>query len=196
MRQAVAGLLVVFTLAIGSPMVGASPSDATVLGQLVNAGGRGETGQSVELVRDGVVVATTVTMADGEFIFGGIAPGTYIVRTMMNNRAAGVRVSVNAGESRPVTVVLPSLATASPIVAGGISLFTSALLSGGTVVTNTVFTNAIAKNDLQFVTEVNNDFGLISNFIQQIQGQFATNSVNGAAEFIARNFHVGPYSTQ
>lgn len=189
MRQVVIGFLVALTLAIGSPMVGANPSAATLLGQLVDAGGRGEIGQSVQLVRDGVVITATETTANGEFIFSGVEPGTYVVRTTMNNRTAGTRVSVSAGESRPVTVVLPSLATASPAAGPIISIFTQVLTSTGVGVSSSLFSRLQQTADLQFIGGLDNaDY---SAFFRSIQGQL------GTVDFSAftRTFHIGPYGT-
>jgi len=114
MRRLVAGVLVVATVAFGVPMVGsANGTTANVIGQLVDAGGRGAEARRVELVRDGVVVGSAVTNTGGNFVFGSIAPGTYTVRTIANGQPAGLMVTVKAGETAPVLVVLPSMATAS-----------------------------------------------------------------------------------
>jgi hypothetical protein len=167
------GLFVVLTLAIGAPFVGADPSAATVLGQLVDAGGRGAVGRSVELVRDGAVVATTVTAVGGEFMFVGIAPGSYVVRTMVNNHAAGLKVSVNAGETAPVTVVLPSLATASPAVGPIAAIFLQSLTFVGGTIVNPIFTQVQKFDDQVFFQQ----FG-----IQEVLD-------------VQRFFRVGPYGS-
>lgn len=186
MRQVVTGLLVLLTIAIGAPMAGADPSTAALIGQVVDAGGRGAVGRSVELVRDGAVVSTAVTAASGEFRFAGIAPGSYVVRTMVNNQAAGTRISVNAGESIPVTVVLPSLATASPQVGALFGVFTSSIMSGTMAITNSVFTNSKKLEDLEFISDI--PLLTVQNFLNQFQNSFN-------ADQLARLIHVGPYST-
>jgi len=114
MRRLVAGVLVIATLAFGVPTIGsANGTTANLVGQLVDVGGRGADAKRVELVRDGVVVSSAVTTAGGHFVFGSIAPGTYTVRSIANGQAAGLMVTVKAGETAPVLVVLPSMATAS-----------------------------------------------------------------------------------
>jgi hypothetical protein len=113
MRKFVAGLLAVLTMAVGVPVVTANGATASVVGQIVDAGGRGSAGLTVELLRDGAVVSSTVTIYGGNFTFSSIAPGNYLVRTTVNSRPAGVSVSLRSGESTPVLVVLPSMATAS-----------------------------------------------------------------------------------
>ena len=186
MRQVVTGLLVLLTVTIGAPMVGADPSAATLIGQVVDAGGRGSVGRSVELVRDGAVVSTAVTAASGEFQFAGIAPGSYVVRTMVNNQPAGTRISVNAGQSIPVTVVLPSLATASPQIGAGVGALLSMGMSGTMALTNQMFTKAMQDGDVEFLDGIS--LPIIQNFIRKYEPFFP--NIN-----FRDTFHIGPYGT-
>jgi hypothetical protein len=182
MRQFVTALLVLVTLAIGAPLVGADQSAAALTGQLVDAGGRGVVGQPVDLVRDGAVVTSTVTTVNGEFMFTGVAPGSYVVRTMVNNHSAGTRIAVKAGESIPVTVVLPSLATASPVVGPLASFITSVTLSSGVALTNSVWIAAQKINDGAFIQNIN---------LTQIQNFLNNSGLIGAIDGIK----IGPYGT-
>ena len=114
MRRLVAGSLAALMLMFGVPVVGtANGSTASVLGQVVDAGGRASSGQTVELVLNGAVIGTTVTVGDGRFTFSNLVPGTYQVRTMVNNQPAGLQLSLKAGEAAQAVVVLPSMATSA-----------------------------------------------------------------------------------
>lgn len=113
MRRLIAVSLTALMLTLGLPLVGtANGTAASVFGQVVDAGGRGSSATTVELLRNGAVIGSTVTSFDGRFSMNGITPGTYVVRTMVNGRPSGVQVSLKAGESAPVLVVLPSMVTA------------------------------------------------------------------------------------
>lgn len=114
MRRFIASSLTAVMLTLGVPLIGsANGTAASVMGQVVDASGRGSSGMTVELLKDGAMLGSTVSGADGRFTMNGIAPGTYVVRTMVQGRQAGVQVSLKAGESAPVVVVLPSMVTAA-----------------------------------------------------------------------------------
>jgi hypothetical protein len=124
-----------------------------------------------------------MTAASGEFTFVGVAPGNYVVRTMANNQAAGTRIAVNAGQSIPVTVVLPSLATASPQSSIFTSFFISLLSSGGMAAANEIFTQA----------QESNDFAFISSLVTEQYATFFADLINN--ESFERIMRIGPYTT-
>lgn len=141
MRRLVAGSLAALMLMFGVPVVGlANGSAATVLGQVVDAGGRASSGQTVELVQNGAVLRVTVTTADGRFTFSSIAPGTYQVRTMVKNQPAGVQLSLKAGEAAQAVVVLPSMVTSAAQ-----AQFASLLASLSTTVAGTTMATVVSE---------------------------------------------------
>lgn len=141
MRRLVAASLAALMLMFGVPVVGiANGSGATVLGQVVDAGGRASSGKTVELVLNGAVISVAVTTADGRFTFNSIAPGTYQVRTMVNNQPAGVQLSLKAGEAAQAVVVLPSMATSAAQ-----AQFASLLASLSTTVAGTAMATVVAE---------------------------------------------------
>lgn len=114
MRRLIASSLAGLMLTLGVPLVGsANGATANVVGQVVDASGRGSESTRVELLLNGAAIGTTTTSSGGSFMFTGIVPGTYVVRTMVNGQPAGVQVSLKAGQNAPVVVVLPSLMTAA-----------------------------------------------------------------------------------
>lgn len=114
MRRLIASSLSALLLTLGVPLAGtANGTAASVFGQLVDAGGRGSSGMTVELLKNGATIGSTVSGSDGRFTMNGIAPGTYVVRTVVNGQPAGVQVTLKPGETAPVIVVLPSMVTAA-----------------------------------------------------------------------------------
>lgn len=111
MRKLIALALAVATLSMGAPTAALAQSAArfgSVSGEAVDAGGRAMQGLRVELVQAGVVVQTTTTGLSGTYSFANVPAGDYIVRVMVNDMPAGVRVAVTAGVPATATIVVPS----------------------------------------------------------------------------------------
>src|SRR5689334_6329661 len=86
MRKSLISMLAVAAVALVFPSVGSAQGSArstTLIGQVVDAGGRGSSGRVVELVSDGVVVGTTRSGYTGEFMFAVGSAGSYTVRTIV-----------------------------------------------------------------------------------------------------------------
>src|SRR5689334_9695260 len=121
MRKLFASALVLLTMTFGVPaglfaQTPASAQGSTVTGQTVDAAGRALPSLHVELVRDGQVLQTVTTDSRGAWLFANVAPGVYVVRTVVNGQTAGVRVVVEAGQLvANQTIVAPTAATASPV---------------------------------------------------------------------------------
>jgi hypothetical protein len=162
MRRFIASSFVALMLTLGLPFVGtANGTAASVFGQVVDAGGRGSGGTRVELLMYGAAVGTTTTSSDGRFIFSGIVPGTYVVRAMVKGQPAGLQVSLKAGESAPLLVVLPSMVTAQAQVQLASLLAnlstTLAGVAGATVVTEAVAEAAEDEDNDKIVDAIENN---------------------------------------
>lgn len=171
-------LVAVLSIAIVFPSLGSAQSrSTTLLGQIVDAGGRGSAGRHVELVSDGVVVGTTTTSYDGRFMFA-VSTGSFVVRTMINGHVAGTRVSVGTGGSAPMAlIVLPSAVTSSPQIGAAVSTGISALASissvAATAVTSTLVTSISTKNDDEILaspTTQQQVVDLIRSIVAQVTG--------------------------
>ena len=114
MRKLVALSIIAMSLLFGAPSAVLAQSAGSISGEAVDAGGRGVTQQRVELVQNGHVLQTTMTVAGGAFTFANVAPGDYIVRVMINNQPAGIKVSLASGSAiANATIVTPSAAKPS-----------------------------------------------------------------------------------
>jgi hypothetical protein len=158
MRQSIAVLLSILTLTLGTPqiLVAQAPlvKTAAVRGELVDGGGRAVAGARIELVSQQRVVATTVSDSDGGFTFSGLAAADYVVRTMANGQPAGVRVSASTERVTVATIVLPSVATASPAVIAAIApSLLSTLAVASAVVMNQAVVLQSADSDRTEVLE-------------------------------------------
>lgn len=122
-RRSIALLLAVSMLTVGAPATGlaqAPGSTGTIAGEAVDAGGRGLPGLRVELVQAGVVVQTTTTGLSGAYAFTNVPAGDYVVRVVVNEMPAGIRVSLApGGRVADATIVVPSAVAPSnpPIIA-------------------------------------------------------------------------------
>lgn len=134
MRRLVALSLIALSLSFGAPTALLAQSAGSISGEAVDAGGRGVAQQRVELVQNGVVLQTTMTVAGGAFSFASVAPGDYVVRVMINNTPAGIRVSVAPGHGTTnATIVTPSAAKPSGPFLGAILV--PLLIAGGVAAT-------------------------------------------------------------
>jgi hypothetical protein len=156
MRSALTAVFSAVLIAVCVPLVGdAQGSTATVAGQIVSASGVGQSGLTVDLVSEGMVVSSTVTIGDGHFRFLGLPAGNYVVRTTMNGQPIGVKVSATAGATAPALIVLPSVAKASPgvIVAAIAPALASIAATTASVIANTVAINQAENGDVTFVAQ-------------------------------------------
>ena len=113
-------VLVLLTASLGLPVSGyaqtkSSASLGTISGETMDAGGRALANQRVELLRDSQVFNSTTSNSRGEWSFANVAAGEYVVRTVVNGKVAGARVSVTPGQMMVrAMIVAPSAAAASP----------------------------------------------------------------------------------
>jgi len=201
LRKFVAVLLSAVALTFGAPVVGIAqskaPSTSVVRGQVVDAGGRGATGLSVELVREGFAVATTVSGPDGHFSFAGVPAANYVVRTMVNGRPSGVRVAVVAGEAtQTALLVLPSVATASPAVVAiiGVNGILTTVTVALSVIAGEVVVEVQKSNDEEtlFETRAEAQAFVTAQVVEQL-GLAANNPVAATIiNQIVNNIPVGP----
>jgi hypothetical protein len=179
MRKSLTSMLAVAAIALGFPTVGNAQSSGrstTLIGQVVDAGGRGSSGRTVELVSDGVVVGTTTSTYTGQFMFAVGSAGSYVVRTMVNGHPAGIRVAVRAGENPPMALlVLPSTAAASYqgiFISTAINAAVSAASAGATITVSAVATQLAQKNDDELLSDPATQAQVIQ-VLQQIVQQLA-----------------------
>lgn len=123
----------------------------SISGRAVNAAGGAVANQRVDLVRGGQVVSVATTSTQGTWSFGNVAPGEYVVRTSMNGKLAGVRVTVADGAAVAApTIVVPTAAVAPQFGALG-SLIGSTLAASASV-TAAVATAGLQNTDLTNVS--------------------------------------------
>jgi hypothetical protein len=178
MRRFVASSLAALMLTLGVPLAGsANGAAANVVGQVVDASGRGSESTRVELLLNGAAVGTTTTSMGGSFMFTGIVPGTYVVRVMVNGQPAGVQVSLKAGQSAPVVVVLPSMVTAAAQVQLASLLAnlstTLAGVAGATVVSEAVEAS-FEDEDEEDIIDAIEDGSIVQTLVQAIQSAGVT----------------------
>src|SRR5262245_18956482 len=98
---------------IGAPVLSAGPATTgTVSGKAVDAAGRIVAGQRIDLVSNSIVVRTMVTTNDGQWMFADVPAGDYVVRTSVQGRVAGVRVTVRAGVAAAGSMIVTPAASA------------------------------------------------------------------------------------
>jgi Carboxypeptidase regulatory-like domain len=102
---------------------------ATISGTAVDAGGRAQINERVELVQGSDVVASTNTGSRGEWSFMNVKPGDYVVRLVVRGQIAGIHVSVTAGQT-----VANALIVASSAAVPSANWFTDLGAVGGTLV--------------------------------------------------------------
>ena len=131
--------LVLVTALLGAPVgvFGQSQGGArlaTISGEVLDAGGRALVNQRVELVRAGDVVQSTTTGGRGEWSFTNVAPDDYIVRTVVNGKTAGIRVSVTSNQTiARALIVAPSAAVPSAAFLSRFGLLGGTLVAGAIV---------------------------------------------------------------
>lgn len=173
MRKSLAVALSALMLTFGVPTIGgAQAANSSLRGQVVDAGGLGARDMRVELVKDGYVIATTISTVDGHFNFAGVPAGSYVVRTLVNGMPTGVRVAVTERQADNALLVLPSIAKAAPagvLVALGTSALGSLVTVAVTVVGSQVFVQAQEEADEEFIQEKLSDIpALLQELNEQI----------------------------
>src|SRR4051812_33413343 len=129
--------LVLVTASLGFPVAGyaqtrTTTSLGTVSGETVDAGGRALANQRVELVRDTEVINSTMSGSRGEWSFANVATGDYVVRTVINGKVSGARVTVTPGQmlARAV-IVAPSASAPAPAFLAALGLLGGSLVVAG-----------------------------------------------------------------
>lgn len=83
------------------------PNPGTVTGTVMSAEGNPIAQAVVRIERDGVMIATTLSDAEGKFLITGITPGSYSAQALADNfQSAREGVVVAANETSDVTFVL------------------------------------------------------------------------------------------
>lgn len=134
MRRVLTAAATAFVLAFGTPFAAsAEPGNtASLTGRAVDVSGRAVAGQRIELLRGTQVVSVATTTLAGDWMFLSVVPGSYVVRTTVNGKVAGVRVTVRAGQALAGNmIVLPATAAAPQIglVAGALGGASSAVVT-------------------------------------------------------------------
>lgn len=134
MRRMLTAAATAIVLAFGMPLASsaASATTASLSGKAVDVSGRAVAGQRVELLRGTQVVSVATTTVSGDWMFLSVVPGSYVVRTTVNGKVAGVRVTVRAGQALAGNmIVLPATAAAPQIgiVAGALGGASSAVVT-------------------------------------------------------------------
>jgi hypothetical protein len=152
MRKALTVLMVVFVSVVGVPLF-ARATTGSVEGRVVDASGRAVTGQRIDLVRDSVVVNTSVTASTGQWLFKEVPAGDYVVRLNIRGTVAGIHVTVTPGASvngrlivTPASAAAPQLGAVAGFLASGAS---SAVVSAAAVAASAVTSTATSTNTVQ-----------------------------------------------
>ncbi len=129
----------------------ASSLVGSITGRAVNAAGGAVSNQRVDLVRGGQVINVATTNAQGGWSFANVAAGDYVVRTSVNGKLAGVRVSVAEGASvSATTIVVPTAAVAPQF--GALAGLIGSTLAGSASVAAAVATAGLTSTDLTNVS--------------------------------------------
>lgn len=136
MRRVLTAVATAFVLASGMPLAassGESGNTASLTGRAVDVSGRAVAGQRVELLRGTQIVSVDTTSLAGDWMFLSVVPGTYVVRTTVNGKVAGVRVTVRAGQALagnlivlPATAAAPQIGVAAGLLGGASSAVVTA----------------------------------------------------------------------
>ena len=120
MKKLITMVLVVMTASLGLPVSGyaqtkSSSALGTISGETMDAGGRALSNQRVELLRDSIVINSTMSGSRGEWSFANVSAGEYVVRTVVNGKVAGARVIVTPGQMiAHAMIVTPSASAPAP----------------------------------------------------------------------------------
>ena len=150
MKKLTTLVLVLVTASLGFPTVGlaqARPNASlgTISGETLDAGGRALASQRIELVRDSEAINSTMSGSRGEWSFTNVAPGEYVVRSVINGMVAGARVSVAPGQLMArALIVAPSASAPAPAFLAALGLLGGSLLVAG--IAAVIITTIVIKN--------------------------------------------------
>ncbi len=124
----------------------ASSLAGSVAGRAVNAAGGAVANQRVDLVRGGQVVNVAVTDARGTWSFANVAAGEYTVRTSVNGKLAGVRVTVAEGAAVIASAIVVPTAAVAPQF-GALSSIVASLSAAGASGAAAAVTSALSETE-------------------------------------------------
>ena len=139
MKKLITVVLVLVTASLGFPAAGLAQTTAnvsltTISGETLDAGGRALSNQRVELLRDSEVLHSTMSGSRGEWSFANVAAGEYVVRTVVNGKVAGARVTVTPGQLiARAMIVAPSASAPAPAFLAALGLLGGSLLAAAVV---------------------------------------------------------------
>lgn len=136
MKKLMTVAVILVTASLGFPVAGFAQARAasvgTISGETVDAGGRALANQRIELVRDSEVLKSTISGSRGEWSFSSVPAGEYVVRTVINGKIAGARVSVTPGQMMArAMIVVPSASAPAPTFLAGLGLLGGSLVAAG-----------------------------------------------------------------
>jgi len=134
---------------IGAPLL-ASTATGSVEGRVVDVSGRAVGGQRIELVRDSLVVSTSVTASTGQWMFGEVPAGDYVVRLNVRGTISGIRVTITPGASVNGRLIVTPAAAAAPqlgAVAGFLASGASSAVVTAAAAAASVATSAATSTD-------------------------------------------------
>ena len=149
MKKLLTLVLILVTASLGFPVAGLAQSKTSaslgvISGETVDAGGRALVNQRVELLRDTEVLNSTTSGSRGEWSFSNVAPGEYVVRTVINGKVAGARVSVTPGQMiARAMIVAPSASAPAPAFLAALGLLGGSLLAAA--VAAVIITTIVVK---------------------------------------------------
>jgi hypothetical protein len=127
-KKLITMVLVVMTASLGLPVSGYAQTKSssplgTISGETMDAGGRALSNQRVELLRDTIVINSTMSGSRGEWSFANVSAGEYVVRTVVNGKVAGARVIVTPGQMiAHAMIVTPSASAPAPAFLAALGL--------------------------------------------------------------------------
>jgi hypothetical protein len=127
-KKLITMVLVLMTASLGLPVSGYAQTKSssplgTISGETMDAGGRALSSQRVELIRDTIVINSTMSGSRGEWSFANVAAGEYVVRTVVNGKVAGAHVIVTPGQMiAHAVIVAPSASAPAPAFLAALGL--------------------------------------------------------------------------
>lgn len=164
MRRVLTAAATALVLAFGMPIAASSEvsaSTASLSGRAVDVSGRAVAGQRVELLRGTQIVSVDTTNLSGHWMFLSVAPGSYVVRTTVNGKVAGVRVTVRAGQAvagnlivLPASAAAPQVGVAAGLLGGASSAVVTAAAAAVAAATSVAAETVTLEADAEKIFEV------------------------------------------